>query len=505
MNMPKRKVEEIADDKAYNDFKAMFGITVTQGKDKKVDLTDKTKKDKKKLNNGKRKVEAARKWVMANRDKLKLKNYTSRDITSQLTKAEDVIDAAITLQEQMEIDQKNAASLSVVPSGTDDKPGNGKCYISFVSMGLGDCTLITTPFGRRIMIDCGSDSLTDVILEPYDESKKVQRDANAFDTVTNSLKSKIFLAGSNKLDMLLLTHPDKDHYNMLDDQLKAADVQQIEIVYFGGTESWDQYGLKNIKKLAKNNLHCPILRQEEKLDPSVLVQLMDGKPIGAKSGKPQDAQSPYVDPATNTIVLYYEQKPKSTEPDFKLSLLAANVYGAWTGSGAKAEFVSDDQKIKGNGELKLDATPQNKRSLVVLVEFGGEGFLMCGDATASTEAFIVSKFKKCLEKVTHLRMGHHGSATSSAAGFIKAMPNLRLAVASTSGQYTVKHNLPKKKILAQYAALAGDALPHSIWSFDKDESPQATTKDFLDLKTQLWTTGSNGTRHFPPFAPKVTG
>src|SRR5690242_651685 len=41
------------------------------------------------------------------------------------------------------------------PAGTR---GDGQLHLAFIQMGLGDCTMITTPQGRVIMIDCGSDS-----------------------------------------------------------------------------------------------------------------------------------------------------------------------------------------------------------------------------------------------------------------------------------------------------------------------------------------------------------
>lgn len=68
--------------------------------------------------------------------------------------------------------QLNFANRIVVPSDTELYAGTGKSYNQFVNIGMGDCTLITTPKGIKIMVDCGSNSLSDVssLIPNYDPS-----------------------------------------------------------------------------------------------------------------------------------------------------------------------------------------------------------------------------------------------------------------------------------------------------------------------------------------------
>src|SRR5262249_19392478 len=133
-------------------------------------------------------------------------------------------------------DQNVAARVQIKRQKTQ-KCGDGNCYVQFVNVGMGDCTLIATPLGRRIMIDCGSTSLFDVVLDPALKTAKV----TAIDCIANTIKSELFLNGATTIDLLVLTHPDADHDNKLEAILRPLKIK-ASVVYFGGTEDLTAYG-----------------------------------------------------------------------------------------------------------------------------------------------------------------------------------------------------------------------------------------------------------------------
>ncbi|WP_144511868.1 MBL fold metallo-hydrolase [Bacillus sp. FJAT-22090] len=79
--------------------------------------------------------------------------------------------------------------------------------------------------------------------------------------------------------------------------------------------------------------------------------------------------------------------------------------------------LDSDMKITvlNNGD---GADEPNAASIVLKVQYGEVSFLLTGDAEASLEKSMIKRFDL---KSTILKAGHHGSATSSTAAFIRAV------------------------------------------------------------------------------------
>src|ERR1700757_3420076 len=75
--------------------------------------------------------------------------------------------------------------------------------IIYFDMGQGDSILIVCPDQRLVMIDCGS-------AKGLTEEEK--------DTIATEIREHT-KENKGKLDALILTHPDKDHYNQVIDLL----------------------------------------------------------------------------------------------------------------------------------------------------------------------------------------------------------------------------------------------------------------------------------------------
>lgn len=81
--------------------------------------------------------------------------------------------------------------------------------IHVINSGQGDCAIVQCPNGQNIMVDCGSSSWgstdRDAVVARVDE----------------------LLGEDGAVDVLVLTHPDRDHYNLIDDVLEGHEVRRL--------------------------------------------------------------------------------------------------------------------------------------------------------------------------------------------------------------------------------------------------------------------------------------
>jgi hypothetical protein len=245
---------------------------------------------------------------------------------------------------------------------------------------------------------------------------------------------------------VVLTHPDEDHYNLL----KSLDIYKYLNsgascgFYFGGHV--DLYG--NAK------------------DGNYVKQLLTEYMGYNLAGSPH---------TTSTM-----PDGMLTRAGVSVTILAANC----TGKPAAA-----------NGHDK------NTNSIVLLVEYQGAKIFLMGDAFEQTEAFIVSAFTKAnqlkrLQKQTGehvvLKMGHHGSDTSSHADWVKLIGPEVLVVSAGTRTFGGK-GMPTK---AHLSATVGNTklnttdIDQSYVVFDEANRGKAGL-DFVTMpktKQAIWTT-----------------
>lgn len=420
---------------------------------------------------------------------------TANKVGDMIVEASSKVEAMIEEIEQQEKDEASFAVTKMAP-GKGQRCGDGKCYVTMVNMGSGDCTLVSSPLGVRFMIDMGSDALADVI-GPYSDAEG--EDAAAEKKVLDSIQSDRFLGASgNAIHFVILTHPDSDHYNKLRWLPRGV---QFGCVYFSSS-SIGEYRCGNatttIRTATNSNSEKilktkPITIRREKM--RTLTRTVDGaeppsEPIKCdpKAKPPKIWGNEYISPETGAIVLYDEKDTK-----FKVSVLAGNVTGALVSPGkGSPRWVTSDSDIKTDTremKLKREGDAKNKGSLVILVECADTKVLITGDATAVTENFLVNEYGvTILSKVTHVRMGHHGSPTSSCCRFTDALKKLDTAVASSGGKETRLHRLPKFETLQLFPAKKGTL--HQIYAFPIDK--ESGGSDPFKETRNIFTTGFNG-------------
>lgn len=123
--------------------------------------------------------------------------------------------------------------------------------------------------------------------------------------------------------------------------------------------------------------------------------------------------------ADNLIIPDYEPENKAKSKLLKVSQR----------TGTRVMQVSADDKIQ-LGDIDVDITvlhpekggfsktDENNNSLVLMLSYLGTDFLLTGDAEADAEASVLKKFNI---EADVLKVGHHGSSSSTSKKFIQAV------------------------------------------------------------------------------------
>jgi competence protein ComEC len=281
-------------------------------------------------------------------------------------------------------------------------------YLDILDVGQGDGLVVWLPNGKVMMIDLGSTKNKGIV---SDDSFKYFGEHTKF-------KDK-----GQSLDWLVLTHGDRDHYNMVEAFLAKFEVNLRNVLH-GGTEG--EYG-----KLIGT------LRDRKNPDGTQAVIQ-----TGANKG-------------------FY---PLATDLGAEVMVIAIGV-----------------QAAKGSvGHVK------NTRSVILRIVYKGVGLMLTGDATTETEGQIIAlinskKVSPDALKANVLKVAHHGShRTSNHAVFLALVnPNYAFISSDRSGsldddQKATGHRLPQAltmSLLRKYATrLQTDCGEHTyVMSYQKSD------------------------------------
>ena len=250
-----------------------------------------------------------------------------------------------------------------------------KLKVTFLNIGQGDSTLIQTPEGKNILIDCGQ------AYEREIKGKKIE-----FDASKRYILPYFIHNGIKKIDILVLTHPDSDHIGGCSNLLDSVEVKEI----------WDS-GQKDESKIY-SNLFENILKKNI---PIKIVNKND----------------------------FYAEK--------NLNMKVINQI---------------------NPSFTDDKSYNNNNSVLLKLNYKNNSFLFCADIEKETE-------NKLLEdnidvKADILKVGHHGSKTSSTKDFLEKV-NPKISVISVGKNNTYKH--PAPEVLERIEATKSE-----IYRTDKD-------------------------------------
>jgi beta-lactamase superfamily II metal-dependent hydrolase len=361
---------------------------------------------------------------------------------------------------------------------SQDQMMKNKLNLLFVHVGQGDCTFIRTPGERNVMIDCGTAGGIDACGAPF-----APKDWPA--VMDHILGAK---AHAEALDVLILTHPDKDHHNGVKQVAERCFPRNIKRIYHSNelghyidnTILTSNY-LRNvpdvsIKRTRLTDTECTVARS---------------KPRGIRPGDvpKRDDDVEWLDEHGALVIV--------KEPLCTIRILASEV------------GLTDTNYTQ--------AGARNTGSVVTLVEAYGKRILICGDATSQTERFLLDKYRATLlaPPLDILRCSHHGSDEDCNVERFATALDAKEVIVSAAQMSQPLHGLPAIAILQRYWSQAGTTdAEHNVWYWYKHSAMDKTrvndnlyettlpdvvpNRDAYKKKT-VWTTGSNGTliRSFP--------
>ena len=204
-----------------------------------------------------------------------------------------------------------------------------------------------------------------------------------------------------RIDTVVVTHPHTDHYNFLPDVL-TDDIEVGQVLLVEGNDTYQQAG-GNFDGWMQDHPGVPIVRLDE------------------NDSDPADDPSDICDCG-----------------DADVFVLAANVGGS--------------------------NAPRNDRSIVLLLSYGEFDVVLTGDATGATEDAIIVEYDNDWLAVELLKVGHHGSVTTSTSPEWAAVTQPILAVVSCA--FENRHGHPGRDVIERLDDFTFGAAAHQMrWAF----------------------------------------
>ncbi len=274
------------------------------------------------------------------------------------------------------------------------------CVVHVIDVGCADCIALELPDGKKGLVDFGTDTNSNV-------TKGYRVNA------VNYIKEYVFDgAETGTFDFVVMTHPDADHYN------------NYELIF-------DTFQI--------NKVYRPPVFYNKDNDAQTQKEIQRAKDAGFMDNSATSFGDNYY---TISTALYSKCLDKIyAEPDCEVVFTLAPV--ADIISSSSKEYTI---KFYGPRYLKYEKSSYNNNnsfSAVMSLEYNGHSIMLTGDATKEEEKDILDNCT--LPQVDVLKVGHHGSNTSSCVEFLNALKP-KYAFISTRTD-TNKYNLPKQEII----------------------------------------------------------
>ena len=128
---------------------------------------------------------------------------------------------------------------------------------------------------------------------------------------------------------------------------------------------------------------------------------------------------------------------ESTSKTYQRMMAAIDASGATVRTPEpEMEFTLGSMTVTILAPISTKYNDTNNYSVVMKLEFGETSFMMTGDAEEKSELEMLAKYSADLLKCDVLKVGHHGSATSTTLDFLKAVsPSIALISCGEGNTY----------------------------------------------------------------------
>lgn len=268
-------------------------------------------------------------------------------------------------------------------------PGDGELQVHFMDVGQGDSILILFPDGKDMLIDCGTTR------------------GGSWDDVDEYMDNYVT---DGQLDYLMLTHCDGDHVYFMDEVLEKYDVDTVfmpnVLAEPSGTQSSDRLQAE-IDALDQNKVG--MFTDEDTVDSNAYAEFF----IAALS-EPECEIVLNVDPDEDTNSIVITDGTKLSD-------------GTYDGATYMLTFYCPTEEYYATTDLS-SAEEKNAISPIGILEYNDVRIVLTGDSNEINEPAFVDRIGGSLD-CDVLKVGHHGSETSSTEEFLDAI-NCEYAVIS---------------------------------------------------------------------------
>ena len=263
--------------------------------------------------------------------------------------------------------------------GTTDPPlvrGEGELMVHFIDVGQGDCILILFPDGKDMLIDCAN----------YN---------NSSDYRTETLDYIDDYVTDGQLDYLMLTHCDSDHVYFMDEVLEEYRVSNVFMPNVLATHD-------EVKSANIDEAKLDMFTDKDTVETACYADFF----VGALT-EPDCNIYLNVDPDenTNAIVITDDGVQDPDAPD--------------TDATYRLTFYCPTQEYYDESNLG-SAEKKNAISPIGILEYNGFRLVLTGDSNEINEPTFVERVGGNLD-CDVLKVGHHGSETSSTEEFLDAI------------------------------------------------------------------------------------
>lgn len=305
--------------------------------------------------------------------------------------------------------------------------GDGELLVHMLDVGQGDCIYIQLPDGKDMVIDCAN----------YNDDKKYEK--KTFDYLDTYITD-------DTVEYLMLTHCDSDHVYFMDELLKQYQVEKLfmpNVLAAPGTTSKDKKALQD---------QIDALDTSRFTDKDTIGTVTYAEFFIAALTEPNCEIVLNVDSNANTNSIIIE------ETTYRLV------------------FYCPTQEYYDDSNLN-SAERKNAISPIGILEYNGRRIMLTGDSNELNEPLVVERTGKIDCDV--LKVGHHGSATSTLNPFLDAY-TFEYAIISCN-TYGNKFNHPRQSTLDRLkahdiAVYRTDNNGNIVVSVDKDGNIKITTQ-----------------------------
>lgn len=280
--------------------------------------------------------------------------------------------------------------------------GDGELQIHFMDVGQGDGILILFPDGRDMLIDCAN----------YNDSSTVRGEILDYmdDYVTDG-----------QLDYLMLTHCDSDHVSFMDEVLEEYQVDNVFMPNVLATHD----------KVAKADIpqeRLALFTDEDTVDTACYADFF----IAALT-EPDCTVTLNVDADedSNSVVITDGERQSD---------------GTYDGATYMLTFYCPTAEYYAESDLS-SAEEKNAISPIGVLEYNGFRIVLTGDSNEINEPTFVDRIGGQLD-CDVLKVGHHGSETSSTEEFLDAI-DCEYAVISCNAAGNTFHH-PRQTTLDRF-------------------------------------------------------